>query len=94
MLKYSEKRYEQVANPEELSKIAETETAEEPTSPRFDQEQVRALLHLSRNLAESPRSRYSWSSRGWESRLGGGVVGACNARTSLNWAPSGGHLVP
>lgn len=37
MLKCSEKCYEQVANPEELGKIAETETAEEPTSPRFDQ---------------------------------------------------------
>ena len=83
-----------MANPEELGKIAETETAEEPTSQRFDQEQGKALLHLSRNLAESPRFGYSWSSRGRKWRLGSGVLGACNARTLLNQAPDRGHLVP
>lgn len=55
---------------QELGKIAETETAEEPTSQRFDQEQGKALLHLSRNLAESPRFGHSWSSWGRKWRLG------------------------
>lgn len=83
-----------MASPEELGEIAETEIAAEPTSPRFDQEQGKALLHLSRNLAESPRFGYSRSSRGRKWRLGSGALGAYNARTLLNWAPDRGNLVP